>query len=99
MTAHLNGVPRLYRLDMFVEHPERGICLATLVARAIEAQKQKGPRKRAAFFRFQGATGTSGGPKARQTLNKKFITSPSLTTYSLPSARILPASLAPCSPL
>lgn len=34
-----------------------------------------------------------------QTLNKKFITSPSFTTYSLPSARILPASLAPCSPL
>ncbi len=33
------------------------------------------------------------------TLNKKFSTSPSLTTYSLPSARILPASLAPCSPL
>ena len=33
------------------------------------------------------------------TLNRKFITSPSLTTYSLPSLRILPASLAPCSPL
>lgn len=33
------------------------------------------------------------------TLNRKFNTSPSLTTYSLPSARILPASLAPCSPL
>jgi len=33
-----------------------------------------------------------------QTLNRKFITSPSLTMYSLPSARILPASLAPCSP-
>ena len=32
-------------------------------------------------------------------LNRKFITSPSFTTYSLPSARILPASLAPCSPL
>src|SRR5690606_36577149 len=36
---------------------------------------------------------------ATQTLNRKFSTSPSLTTYSLPSARILPASLAPCSPL
>ena len=35
----------------------------------------------------------------RQTLNRKFITSPSCTMYSLPSARILPASLAPCSPL
>ncbi len=34
-----------------------------------------------------------------QELNKKFITSPSFTTYSLPSARILPASFAPCSPL
>jgi hypothetical protein len=33
------------------------------------------------------------------TLNKKFITSPSCTTYSLPSARILPASFAPFSPL
>ncbi len=33
------------------------------------------------------------------TLNRKFITSPSCTTYSLPSARILPASFAPCSPL
>lgn len=33
------------------------------------------------------------------TLNKKFMTSPSFTTYSLPSARILPASLAPASPL
>ena len=38
-------------------------------------------------------------PLRDQTLNKKFITSPSLTTYSLPSERILPASLAPCSPL
>ena len=36
---------------------------------------------------------------AGQTLNRKFSTSPSLTTYSLPSARILPASLAPASPL
>ena len=36
---------------------------------------------------------------AAQTLNRKFNTSPSLTTYSLPSARILPASLAPASPL
>ncbi len=33
------------------------------------------------------------------TLNRKFNTSPSFTTYSFPSARILPASLAPCSPL
>jgi glycosyltransferase involved in cell wall biosynthesis len=33
-----------------------------------------------------------------QTLNRKFSTSPSLTTYSLPSARILPASLAPLRP-
>ena len=33
------------------------------------------------------------------TLNKKFKTSPSCTTYSLPSARILPCSFAPCSPL
>lgn len=32
-------------------------------------------------------------------VNKKFITSPSCTMYSLPSARIFPASLAPCSPL
>ena len=34
-----------------------------------------------------------------QTLNRKFSTSPSLTMYSLPSARIFPASFAPCSPL
>ncbi len=33
-----------------------------------------------------------------QELNRKFITSPSLTTYSLPSERIFPASFAPCSP-
>jgi hypothetical protein len=33
-----------------------------------------------------------------QTLNRKFSTSPSLTTYSLPSERIFPASFAPCSP-
>ena len=32
------------------------------------------------------------------TLNKKCITSPSCTTYSLPSTRILPASLALASP-
>ena len=38
-------------------------------------------------------------PRNAQTLNRKCITSPSFTTYSLPSARILPASLAPCSPL
>jgi hypothetical protein len=31
-------------------------------------------------------------------LNRKFITSPSCTTYSLPSERILPASLALASP-
>jgi hypothetical protein len=36
---------------------------------------------------------------APYTLKRKFITSPSFTTYSLPSARILPASFAPCSPL
>jgi len=36
---------------------------------------------------------------SNQTLNRKFSTSPSLTMYSLPSARILPASLAPDSPL
>src|SRR5690606_38816986 len=35
----------------------------------------------------------------RQTLNLKCITSPSLTMYSLPSRRHLPASLAPASPL
>ena len=35
----------------------------------------------------------------RHTLNRKCITSPSRTMYSLPSRRILPASLAPCSPL
>ena len=40
-----------------------------------------------------------GRCRAHQTLNRKFSTSPSLTTYSLPSERILPASLAPCSPL
>src|SRR6218665_641540 len=33
-----------------------------------------------------------------QTLKRKLSTSPSLTRQSLPSARILPASLAPCSP-
>ena len=36
---------------------------------------------------------------ARQTLKRKCITSPSLTSYSLPSSRIFPASLEPCSPL
>jgi hypothetical protein len=35
----------------------------------------------------------------RQTLKRKFMTSPSWTTYSLPSARIFPASFAPSSPL
>jgi hypothetical protein len=35
----------------------------------------------------------------RQTLKRKCMTSPSRTTYSLPSSRILPASFAPCSPL
>jgi len=34
----------------------------------------------------------------RQTLNRNSSTSPSLTTYSLPSTRILPASFAPASP-
>lgn len=37
--------------------------------------------------------------KDRQTLKRKCITSPSLTMYSLPSRRHLPASLAPLSPL
>ncbi len=41
----------------------------------------------------------SGKATGNQTLNRKFMTSPSLTMYSLPSARILPASLAPASPL
>src|SRR5687768_3603086 len=36
--------------------------------------------------------------RASYTLNRNSITSPSCTTYSLPSARILPASLAPASP-
>ncbi len=35
----------------------------------------------------------------RYTLKRKSRTSPSFTTYSFPSTRILPASLAPCSPL
>jgi hypothetical protein len=48
--------------------------------------------------RWAGRGRLSGAWHA-QTLNRKFSTSPSLTTYSLPSARILPASLAPCSPL
>jgi hypothetical protein len=34
-----------------------------------------------------------------QTLKRKWMTSPSWTTYSLPSERMRPASLAPCSPL
>lgn len=42
---------------------------------------------------------TAACPSDAYTLNKKFMTSPSFTTYSLPSARILPASLAPASPL
>src|SRR5690606_3601236 len=47
-----------------------------------------------------GHGGNQKGPKPLcQPLNRKFSTSPSLTTYSLPSARILPASLAPASPL
>lgn len=33
-----------------------------------------------------------------QTLKRKCTTSPSRTTYSLPSSRIFPASFAPCSP-
>ena len=36
--------------------------------------------------------------KFAQTLKRKCITSPSRTTYSLPSTRSLPASLAPVSP-
>jgi len=39
------------------------------------------------------------GEARRQTLKRNSSTSPSLTTYSLPSTRILPASLAPTSPL
>ena len=38
-------------------------------------------------------------PTPAYTLKRNSSTSPSLTTYSLPSTRILPASLAPCSPL
>lgn len=49
--------------------------------------------------RAEGSTEPArAGPEA-QTLNRKCSTSPSLTTYSLPSARIFPASLALCSPL
>ena len=64
--------------------PARWLALAALSIRHEKTAHQSG------FFM---------GAEVRQTLNRKFITSPSLTTYSLPSARILPASLAPCSPL
>lgn len=37
-------------------------------------------------------------PRPAYTLKRKCMTSPSLTTYSRPSSRILPASFAPCSP-
>ena len=39
-----------------------------------------------------------GGDRPRQTLNRKWKTSPSFTAYSLPSNRSLPASRAPASP-
>ena len=39
-----------------------------------------------------------GGSLPAQTLKRKSSTSPSFTTYSLPSTRIFPASFAPCSP-
>ncbi len=39
-----------------------------------------------------------GNHHQNQTLKRKWKMSPSWTTYSLPSWRIFPASLAPCSP-
>ena len=50
------------------------------------------------------ATAPHGAPArlrvtAYQTLKRKCMTSPSCTTYSLPSTRILPTSFAPTSPL
>lgn len=62
--------------------------------RVPEPQKQKPPQRRGFW-----CPPASGGIHAQaQTLNRKFITSPSCTTYSLPSERILPASLALASP-
>ncbi len=46
----------------------------------------------------QRTTASSQRAAAVQTLNRKCMTSPSRTTYSLPSSRSLPASRAPASP-
>ena len=48
-------------------------------------------------IRDQGQ-GNSQELRRLQVLNRKCMTSPSATTYSLPSSRSLPASRAPASP-
>lgn len=71
--------------------------------RSLQRAQKMPPSSRAAFLLAdfsEAEFSPRGMPIAvAQTLNRKFITSPSCTTYSLPSARIFPASFAPCSPL
>ena len=75
------------------------------VADAVDLEPGRGQRgafdrdAAASLDRVQEELCDRSGHRGTQTLNRKFSTSPSRTTYSLPSARILPASLAPCSPL
>ena len=56
-------------------------------------------RRRRRMGRRQGRGLRGRRPLGRHTLKRKWKMSPSATTYSLPSRRILPCSLAPTSPL
>ncbi|NDB16384.1 MAG: Lrp/AsnC family transcriptional regulator [Gammaproteobacteria bacterium] len=51
------------------------------------------------FKQRVSASSSKGSSSQIQTLNRKCITSPSRTMYSLPSRRSFPDSFAPCSPL
>jgi len=77
--------------------------LRQTVLLTVEAQFQRGPGAGSLHHAVQAYAArpfsvARDWERSPQTLNRKFITSPSLTTYSLPSARSLPASRAPASP-
>ena len=67
-----------------------------LQERDLRDRRMRGLRHVVTIEASRAVAGT--GARARYTLNRKCMTSPARSTYSLPTSRIFPASFAPCSP-
>jgi len=96
---HLDG--ELHRrVEELLEYPleDRGILDAAFVVLGLSRLRFRHASRLMGLRPFTLLQKPRPGKGHFQTLKRKCITSPSLTTYSLPSDRMRPASLAPCSP-